>query len=82
MPTSSSPSRTGRQLILFSRIVLAAVSMGSSGLAVTTSVAMTSPTRTSASAAARAGSPKAGVAERRSLSETIPTRLPPSSTGR
>jgi hypothetical protein len=82
MPTSSSPSSTGRHPILLSRMVFAACSMGSSGCTLTTSVAITSCTSTSCRTAARAGSPSAGVEERRSLSETIPTRVPSFRTGR
>src|SRR5215211_6379306 len=82
MPTSASPSTTGRQPTFFSRIAFAASSMGSSGRAVVTSLAMISETTILPRASARAGSPRAGVAERRSRSETIPTSPPPSKTGR
>jgi hypothetical protein len=63
-------------------MVFAACSMGSSGRTLTTSLVITSSTRISCSAAARSRSPKAGVAERRSLSETIPTSLLSLRTGR
>lgn len=82
MPTSPPSSTTGRQPIFFSRIAFAACSMGSSGWAVEISVDIASETSILPKASARAGSPKAGVAERRSLSETIPTSRPPSRTGR
>src|SRR5829696_6209310 len=82
MPTSSSPPITGRHPILFPYIAIAACSIGSSGCAVTTCRAISSPTVMLSSAAVRSGSPKAGVAERRSRSEMRPTRRPPSTTGR
>ena len=81
MPTRFIALDDGEAADLLSRIVFAACSMGSSGRTLTTSLAITSSTRT-CSAAARSGSPNAGVEERRSLSETIPTSLPSSRTGR
>ena len=82
MPTSASSSTTGRQPILLSRIAFAASSIASSGRALTTSEVMTSEIRIFPNASARPGSPRAGAAERRSLSEMIPTSRPSSRTGR
>lgn len=83
MPTRrSSPSTTGWQPIFLSYIAIAASSIGSSGRAVATSQAISSATRIRRSASARVGSPRAGVAARRSRSEIMPASRPPSRTGR
>src|SRR5215210_824302 len=82
MPTRPPSATTGRQPILRSFSSRAAWSMVSSGWMVASPVVMMSPSLLQLSASRSPVEPRGGLVSLRSLSETIPTRRPSSTTGR